>query len=96
MICSFSALRGKEVVNVSTGEKLGFIDDLEMDSSTGRVVTFIIYGRSRAFGLMGRDEDIVVRCSDIQLIGEDTVLVKVSSDAVCIKQSSCTIENLLK
>ncbi|MBR4554051.1 MAG: YlmC/YmxH family sporulation protein [Ruminococcus sp.] len=96
MVCSFSDLRNKEVVNVRTGEKIGYIDDLELDSSGGRVVSLIIYGRSRAFGLMGRDEDITVRCSDIELIGQDTVLVRFEKDAVCIKPQRCVSENLLK
>ena len=96
MVCSFSSLRNKEVVNVRTGEKIGFIDDLELDSVSGRIVSLIIYGRSRAFGLMGRDEDIVVRCSDIDLIGEDTVLVRFEKDAICIKSQTCRVENLLK
>ncbi|MBR6102548.1 MAG: YlmC/YmxH family sporulation protein [Ruminococcus sp.] len=96
MICSFSSLRDKEVVNVKTGEKIGFVDDLELDSTTGRVVSLVIYGRSRAFGLMGRDEDIVVRCSDIDLIGEDTVLVRFEKDTICIKSQRCSVENLLK
>ena len=95
-MCSFSSLRNKEVVNVRTGEKIGFIDDLELDSVSGRIVSLIIYGRSRAFGLMGRDEDIVVRCSDIDLIGEDTVLVRFEKDAICIKSQTCRVENLLK
>lgn len=96
MICSFSSLRDKEVVNVRTGEKIGFIDDMELDSVSGRIVSLIIYGRSRAFGLMGRDEDIVVRCSDIELVGEDTVLVRFEKDTICIKSQSCHVENLLK
>ncbi|MBR6044611.1 MAG: YlmC/YmxH family sporulation protein [Ruminococcus sp.] len=96
MVCSFSELRNKEVVNVQNGEKIGYVDDIELDTSGGRIVSLIIFGRSRAFGLMGRDEDIIVRCSDIELIGEDTVLVRFEKDAICLKSHSCSVENLLK
>lgn len=96
MIYSFSSLRSKEVVNVKTGVKIGYIDDIELDSETGKIVSLVIFGRNRAFGLMGRDEDIVVKCSDIELIGEDTVLVRFEKDTICIKSQSCNIENLLK
>ena len=96
MVCSFSELRNKEVVNVRNGEKIGYVDDIELDTAGGRIVSLIIFGRSRAFGLMGRDEDIVVRCSDIDLIGEDTVLVRFEKDAICIKSHNCRVENLLK
>lgn len=96
MVYSFSSLRSKEVVDVKTGVKIGYVDDIELDAESGKIVSLIIYGRSRAFGLMGRDEDIVVKCSDIDLIGEDTVLVKFERDTICIKSQSCSIENLLK
>lgn len=32
MICSFSSLRNKEVVNMRTGLKIGYVDDIEMDT----------------------------------------------------------------
>jgi hypothetical protein len=45
---------------------------------------------------MGRDEDIIIKCSDIELIGEDTILVKFNDSAVCTKNRTVKIENLLK
>ena len=88
MICSFSNLRNKEVVNVKTGLKLGYVDDIEIDTVTGDVVSLIVYGRPRALGIMGRDEDITIKCSDIHLIGEDTILVSFCNDTICTKQRS--------
>lgn len=96
MICSFSGLRNKEVVNMKTGLKIGYVDDIEIDTVSGSVVSFIVFGRARAFGIMGRDEDIVIKCSDIELIGEDTILVKFQNDAVCTKSRTFSVENLLK
>ena len=96
MICSFSNLRNKEVVNVKTGLKLGYVDDIEIDTVTGDVVSLIVYGRPRALGIMGRDEDITIKCSDIHLIGEDTILVSFCNDTICKKQRSFSVENLLK
>ena len=43
---------------------------------SGLVTAIIIYGRSRLFGLLGREEDTVICWDEIQCIGEDTVLVK--------------------
>ena len=96
MICSFTSLRNKEVVNLRTGLKIGFVDDIEIDTVTGSVVSLIVFGRSRAFGIMGRDEDIIIKCKDIELIGEDTILVKFDNDAVCTKSRTLCVENLLK
>lgn len=96
MICSFSNLRNKEIINMKTGLKLGYVDDIEIDTSTGEIVSLVVFGRPRAMGLMGRDEDITIKCSDIHLIGEDTILVKFVNDAICTKQRSFSMENLLK
>ena len=96
MICSFSNLRNKEVVNMKTGLKIGYVDDIEMDTSTSSIVSLIVYGKPRAFGIMGRDDDIVIKCRNIELIGEDTILVSFNDDATCTKSRTCIIENLSK
>ena len=51
MICSLMDLRNKEVVNISNGEKLGFVDDIEIDTETSTVIALIVYGRERLWGL---------------------------------------------
>ena len=96
MVCSFSQLRNKEVVNIKTGVKIGYIDDVEIDTESGKVSSFLIFGRARAFGLIGRDDDIVLKFRDIELVGEDTILVNIRDDAICIKEKANRVENLLK
>ncbi len=71
----FAQLRHKEVINSSDGSRLGFVDDLEVDTHTSKVVTLIVYGRPRLFGLFGRSGDCVIPWDNICLIGEDTILV---------------------
>ena len=96
MICSFTSLRNKEVVNLKSGLKIGYVDDIEIDTMTGSVVSLVVFGKVRAFGIMGRDEDIIIKCKDIELIGEDTILVRFDNDAVCTKSRTFSVENLLK
>ena len=76
MIYSLSELKEKEVINLNNGEKLGFVDDIEFESETGTVADLIIMGRSGIMGLFGKQDDIVLACSDIELIGKDTILVR--------------------
>lgn len=76
MICGLDDLRCKEVIDITTGERLGNIDDAEINFETSEVVSLVIYGRLRLFGLFGREDDIVVSCGDIKVIGSDVVLVK--------------------
>lgn len=96
MVCSFSSLRNKEIVNVKTGIKIGYADDLELDTSDSSIVSIIVYGRMRAFGLIGRDDDIIIKCTDIVLIGEDTILVELDDSSKPSKNVSYRVDNLLK
>ena len=73
--CRIGDLRYKDVVCVCDGACLGRVDDVEVDVNTARLTAIVIYGRYRLFGLLGREEDIVVCWEEIKLIGEDTILV---------------------
>ena len=67
-----------------------------LDTAEGKLISLIIYGRSRALGLMGRDDDVVIRCGDIRLIGEDTILVDISDTAKPSNEPRYKVDNLLK
>ncbi|MBR4628000.1 MAG: YlmC/YmxH family sporulation protein [Ruminococcus sp.] len=75
MLCSLDELRRKEVIDISTGERLGYIDDVRFDLESASVEALLIYGRARLFGIFGRDDDIKVPCSDIKVVGSDVVLI---------------------
>ena len=82
MFSRFEELRAREVIDMTTGERLGFIDDVEIDLETASVRSLVIYGRPRIFGLFGREDDEVVPCSDIKVIGKDVILIERSRSAV--------------
>ena len=75
MFCRVADFRYKDVVCVNDGTCLGTVCDMEVDTATAQLVSIIIYGRYRLFGLLGREDDIVIRWNEIQLIGEDIILV---------------------
>ncbi|MBP7186548.1 MAG: YlmC/YmxH family sporulation protein [Ruminococcus sp.] len=76
MLYSFEELRRKEVIDVNTGERLGYIDDVELSVSEGKAEKLVIYGNSRLFGFLGKEDDIIIRCSDIRVVGREVVLVE--------------------
>ncbi|MDE5557535.1 MAG: YlmC/YmxH family sporulation protein [Ruminococcus sp.] len=76
MICRLEDLRKKEVIDILTGERLGYIDDAEMNIEKSAVQSFVIYGRERLFGILGREDDVVIPCSEIKVVGNDVVLIK--------------------
>ena len=47
----------------------------EIDTVTARVLSLVIYGRLRFFGLLGREDDIIIKWQDIEVIGDETILV---------------------
>ncbi len=79
--CRIAELRHKEVIDRQSGCRLGYVDDVEIDTVSARLMSIIIYGRPRFFGLFGRCEDFVIRWDNIELIGEDTIIVKQSAAA---------------
>lgn len=75
MLCRITDLRYKEVINVRDGSCLGYVSDIEVDTVTAQVISLIIYGRCKLLGLFFREEDIIIRWCDVEVIGEDTILV---------------------
>ncbi|MDD5796363.1 MAG: YlmC/YmxH family sporulation protein [Oscillospiraceae bacterium] len=73
--CRFQELRRKEVINQRNGFRIGFVDDLEINTESADLRALIIFGRCRFFGIFGREDDFVIPWQNIKLIGEDTILV---------------------
>ena len=73
--CRVTDLRHKEVINSTNGCRIGYVDDVEVNTENARVVSIVIFGRQKFFGFIGRGDDIVIKWENIQLIGEDTILV---------------------
>lgn len=76
MPCRFTELKKKEVINFANGCKLGYVDDLEMDTKCAKIIALIAYGRPRLFGLFGHAEECYIPWEKIRLIGEDAILVE--------------------
>ncbi len=77
MISYFSELRYKEVIDIHTGFRLGYVCDAEFDDAEGRLCSLVTPGRAKFFGLLGREDDYVLPWGSIVRIGSDIVLVDV-------------------
>lgn len=78
MLCRIEDLRCKEIVDINNGVCMGCVSDLEIDTAAATIKALVIYGRVRLFGLLGREEDIIIPWKEICCIGEDAILVKLS------------------
>lgn len=81
MICRITDMHSKEVINVCDGRRIGCVDDVEVDTCTAELVAIVVRGRAKCFGLFGREDDIVIGWREIEVIGDETVLVNHSMPA---------------
>jgi sporulation protein, YlmC/YmxH family len=75
MDCRLSDLRDREVVNVSTGCRLGFVSDAIFSLPEGKISALIVPGPARLFGLLGREDDYVLPWEAVTQMGNDIILI---------------------
>lgn len=76
MVNRFSELRNKEIIHVCEGTRLGYLNDVCIDTDTGRVTAIMVPGPCRFLGLFCRDSDYIIPWGCIRRIGEDIILVE--------------------
>ena len=72
----FNELKTKEIIRINTGERIGFVNDLEIDCDSGAIKSLIVHGAYRGFGLFGKDEDTYISWDKIEKIGTDFIVIK--------------------
>lgn len=75
-ICRVYDLGSREVIDIESGTRLGYVGDVEISTQSGMVRAIVIPGRLRLFGLLGREEDRIIPWSAIEKIGKDILLVR--------------------
>ena len=73
-------LRYREVINICTGHRLGYVSDIEMEMHTGKICALIVPGPCKFFGLFGREDDYFLPYECISKMGDDIILVEVSGE----------------
>ena len=73
MLCRFTQLRRKEVINLCDGSRLGCVGDVELTIPEGAVKALIVFGPCRFFGLFGRGEDYYIPWECVQKFGDDFI-----------------------
>lgn len=88
MIARITDMHDKEVINISDGTRLGFVDDLEVDTCTAQITALVICGHRRLCGLLGKEADVVIQWKDIEVIGDETILVNFNCSTCQSKPST--------
>ncbi|MFT3984839.1 MAG: YlmC/YmxH family sporulation protein [Lachnospiraceae bacterium] len=74
-----SELEEKEVVNIKTCKKLGYINDLELDMCNGCIKSVIVPCRRFCLpNLLGEKKEYVIPFCQLKQIGPDIILVEMS------------------
>ena len=73
-------LRYKEVVNICTGCRLGYVNDVVLETASGQILALVVPGRYRFFGLFGREEDYLIPWQNVQRIGDDIILIEIAGE----------------
>ena len=68
-------LRNGEVINIRTGERLGFVCDVLFNIETGQIVSLLVPGPCRFFGILGRFDDYIIPWECVRRVGDDIILV---------------------
>ncbi len=81
--CTLRSLYSKEVINVVTGERLGYIFDGDIDATEGRILSFCT---AKACKKPFTGKKIIRKFSydDIAKIGDDIILIRT---CVCITKN---------
>ena len=69
----------KEVINIRTAKKLGYVSDIDINPSDGRVLNIIVPKHKLLFF---RQEDYSIPWEDITLISDELILVEYGDNDV--------------
>ena len=76
MVIKFSDLKSKEVIHILNGDRVGFISDFDIDFETGKVISVTVPGGYKALGLLGKEEDKIIKWESIKKIGDDLIIIE--------------------
>lgn len=84
MSITYQELKKKDVLDISSGKNLGKITDLIIEKKSGRILKIIVPGKRSGFLSC---ENLEIKYSAIQKIGDDVILVNLNDD--CKPKKPC-------
>ena len=78
----------KEVINVCDGTRYGYVNDVEVDCSCGKIVSIIIHAQGKFFASFSKNDDVIIPWEAIKRIGDDIILVDYALEVACKNKKS--------
>ncbi len=72
---SISDIKMKELIDITSGERLGYIYDFEIDVEKGIINAMIVPGNVKGFNFFSKPNDLIINWEDIVIVGQDTILI---------------------
>ena len=79
MKCSIMDLQEKFVINGLTGNRIGYVTDVELDTELAKLNALIVNVKSKN-NLFGKGDKIRIDWADIKVIGSDSIIVNSCKD----------------
>ena len=67
----------KEVINITDGRRLGYVQDVTADLESGIITSIIVPGTNSKLSIFSENNDIVIPWKNIKCIGDDIILVEI-------------------
>jgi len=72
-------LQSKDVINVVDGTKMGRINNMEIDITTGKIISIIVQTNTRLMNFFTGNNNIVIPWNQIVKIGGEVIIVNYSN-----------------
>lgn len=87
MTITFTELQKKEVVLMHSGEKLGMIEDLEINEEQGKIIAIIVSNHAIKGAIFQKLEEVIIDWEQITTIGRDIILIDQSSEEANLEKN---------
>ncbi|MBQ8431217.1 MAG: YlmC/YmxH family sporulation protein [Clostridia bacterium] len=77
METTFCELKGKEVINVLDGKRLGRIIDIVFETKCGKILGLVVPNYCKSWNIFKQADDIFIPFSNVCKIGDDVILVEI-------------------
>lgn len=67
----------KEVINITDGKRLGYVQDVCADLDTGKITHIIVPGSNKFINIFSQNNNVIIPWQKVKCIGDDLILVEI-------------------
>ncbi|MBR2589868.1 MAG: YlmC/YmxH family sporulation protein [Clostridia bacterium] len=94
MKCSIMDLLEKSVINTATGERIGNLCDVELDTENACLCALIVQLKAKPGSFFGKCEKVRIDWCHIRIIGKDAILIDCTGDLKHVSPDKGLLEKI--